>query len=255
MSDFNKFDYIERLKSRITSYPSRNEQIPNYIAALACEAPDMEDTLKDIYDSFSLINASGDQVDRFGEYVDVPQDGMDDVAYKDAIRKALWRKSYSGTIPEVIQVARQFTGSSVVGYLEMKPAAYNLHLDGLNITPDFKNILNINSVCGVGAYFSFYYGVGESFYFGGLGNSSGAKLLGIQQGGVYGVRDNTALGTNKNAYTSGGSDFSGLKVTPQLLGETGTTNAIGVNGVALGINKYKPIYEEIDNDIYFSGTY
>ena len=214
MSDWVEFDFEEAIRSRPTNYLRRDEQPVNVFAAMGVMHPEIEALAKYIYDSENIYNATGKELNRFGEYAAVARDGMSDDDYRVAIFNAVLSAAYSGTPPQVMNIAAVSTQSNDVEIVEMQCAAFSVHVTGQKVPASIDNLVDNASAAGVRAYVTFDYGMG-GFSLAGIDTQNGVALQAGEDTAIK-VGEDTALGILRGTTYLGGSyldtifNFGGL---------------------------------------------
>lgn len=212
--------------------------------------PQIESMARYIYLSESIYEASGIELDRFGEYADIARAGMTDSDYRQAILSKQQRQSFSGTPDQLLQLLEVQTGTGSIILTKRESAAVNLHIsDNANIDPTIAEFIDSMSIGGVRATISFGRGQ-KSFFFAGTKQTvlaigvNGGKILSTQKGKGIGITTSRSFAFN---------NLAGMLVTPDLLA-TGK-RVIGVNGRALALNKFSPKSAIANDGIRLAGTY
>ncbi|CAI1142796.1 hypothetical protein [Serratia ficaria] len=203
MSDWVDIDFISVIKQRPTDYLKKDEQVVDLFAAVATMHPEIELRAKYIYETQNIYNANGIELDRFGEYVDVIRDGMNDDNYRQAILLGKLSSQFSGTPDNVMVVAATATRSDDAELVEMFPAAHSVHVTGLNVPININEIVDMASIGGVRAYTTHDYGL-TGFSLAGIDVESGVALR-VGSSAAMKVDENTALGLNRGSVFIGGS--------------------------------------------------
>lgn len=193
MSDFTSLlwpdiDFQARIKSRITNQLSQGG-LPEIFAALGSNHQDIDEFTRYLYATQNILLASGIELDRFGEYVDVKRYGRDDFEYRLAILLAKYSKGYSGTPPEVMLAAAVLTQSLDVEMVEHRPAQASIHVTGLSVPLNINATLGSCAVAGVAIHTTHDYGT-DGFTLSGV-DKGGAFVLGVES-------DTTALAVDTN---------------------------------------------------------
>ncbi|MBV4411838.1 hypothetical protein J0B02_03155 [Enterobacteriaceae bacterium YMB-R22] len=214
--------------------------------------PKIESLCRYIYETESIYQATGKELDRFGEYVDLPRGNMSDDDYRNAILTKRRQNAASGTPPVIYYNTMVLTGAESMVITERKPASFNLHIhDDVTVPVNIRSLTDRAAAAGVSAYVTFSRGSG-AFFLAGIEKSQ--MILGVQKTKALGVDETHVVGLIMTRGL-GLSNLAGMNVTPLLLGVGG--KILGVNGKALGLNKFKPMAETaIDNNtVYLAGTY
>lgn len=96
MSDWIDVNTEATLKSRLTDYLTRGGQIPTVFAAIGVMHWQIAAMAKYIYLTEDITQATGLELERFGEYAGVTRQGLSDAAYRQAIFSSRQRQSFSG---------------------------------------------------------------------------------------------------------------------------------------------------------------
>lgn len=231
MSDWEKFDYEARIKTRPTEYLQRDKdkQIPNIFAAFASPLNELEEVNERIYLSQSIYNSNGVDLDRFGEYVGLPRGRMGDDDYRQEILRLKFTLAGSGTDADIFKLAQAVTNFADVILIEHEPASYVVHLSGPSIPKSINKVLDKASVGGVSASVTHDYGSG-AFALAGIDKRSGealqvgestalqagddTEIMGLNRGQVF-IRG-SRLASTRNITSSGGS----LAVNDDILADS-----------------------------------
>lgn len=213
-SDWQSFDYVERAKSRPTSYLTENMQPAEFFAAFVEPLQALEEVFQILYDSLSIYNASGIMLDAFGEMVNEPRLARDDVAYRAAILAKRFTAGGSGTPEEVMAAIAGLTNSQEGGVrlLDHYPAAYIAIIHGDTIPRSLPLQIHQNTVAGVAAYPVFDYAIG-GFELSGIGGET-LNVLGVRPGTdiALGSKPGTdiAIGVNSSFAALGGTRLASV---------------------------------------------
>lgn len=260
MSDWQTLNFDELAKSRPTKFLRKKSQITDLFAAIGTWNQKIEDACKYIWLTYDIYNATGAELDRFGEYVDEPRNGDNDDTYRNRILTAKYIADASGTAPGIYRAANLFTSSTKMSIIERYYASYNLHFyDDVIIPADISTQLDKVTAAGISAHATFSRGVGDSFWFAGITDK--VSVIGVNGSAdtAVGVNTNTALQVNDTS-ALGDENLTGLHAGTLYfaLGINGSNTALGQNGNAdhaIGINGSMPAGQVWDRGIYLAGTY
>lgn len=260
MSDWKTLNLDEIAKSRPTRFISKKSQIANLFAAIGKWNQKIEEACKYIWLTYDIYNATGVELERFGEYVDEHRNGDTDDVYRNRILTAKYIADASGTAPGVYRAASLFTESTKMSIIERYYASYNIHFyDDVIIPTDIRAQLDKVTAAGVSAHATFSRGVGDSLWFAGITDK--VSVLGVNGSAdtAVGVNTNKALQVNDTS-ALGDENLTGLHAGTLYfaLGINGTNAALGQNGStdhAIGINGSMPSGQVWDRGIYLAGTY
>ncbi|KLF56399.1 hypothetical protein YA36_14325 [Klebsiella aerogenes] len=245
MSDWVDYDFDSQIRRRPSSYLQDMKQPVDVFSAMGVMHPPIEALAKYIYDSENIYNASGYELDRFGEYANINRDGRSDDEYRVAILNAVLSASYSGTPWQVMNIAAASTRSTDVELVERSDAAFSVHITGVSIPENIDSLVDIASAAGVRAYATFDYGLG-GFSLAGIDTQSGYALQ-IADNTAMQVDDDTALGILRGATYLGGSYLDTVYAT------TGISGLLQVNGEYISVKNND--YLLIGSGFNVAGTY
>lgn len=250
MSDWVDIDALATMRGRLTDYLTRGESIPNVFAAMGAMHPQIERIAKYLYLSESIYEASGIELDRFGEYVDIARQGRSDSDYRQAILFKKQSQSFSGTIDELLQLLSSQANTDSIIITERKSAAINFHIsDNVLVNNETVKLLKSSSAAGVKTTITIGRGQ-KSFFFAGV--KSGVLAIGVEGGKILSTKDRKGFGViTKRQFAF--NNLSGLLVTPDILSTKG--GAIGVNGRALALNKFSSKSTIANDGIRLAGAY
>ena len=237
MSDWVDYDFDSQIRRRPTSYLQDLKQPVDVFSAMGVMHPQIEALAKYLYETEDIYNATGVELDRFGEYANVERDGRDDDAYRVAILNAVLSASYSGTPWQVMNIAAVSTRSQDVELVERSHAAFSVHVTGKSIPQDIDSLVDNASAAGVRAYATFDYGLG-GFSLSGIDTQSGYALQ-VANSTAMQVDVDTALGILRGASYLGGSYLDTVYAL------TGITGLLQVQNDYLGVK---------DNDYLLIGS-
>lgn len=213
MSDWDTFNYEGRIKTRPTSYLQQDpeKQIPNAMAAFVSPLNEREEVEERIYLSQSIYNATGIDLDRFGEYVGLNRNNLSDDEYRKQILRVKFTLGGSGTEADLMKLAQAITNFAEINFVEHPPAAFIVHASGPEVSPELLTSLDAAAAAGVRAYTTHDYGSG-SFMLAGIDVSSGVAMqVGVNT--AMQVGNNTALGLGKGSAYLGGSRLASYRQT------------------------------------------
>lgn len=245
MSDWIDYDFDSQIRRRPSSYLQDMKQPVDVFSAMGIMHPQIEALAKYIYDSENIYNASGYELDRFGEYANINRDGRSDNDYRVAILNAVLSASYSGTPWQVMNIAAASTRSTDVELVERSYASFSVHITGVSIPKDIDSLVDIASAAGVRAYATFDYGLG-GFSLAGIDTQSGYALQ-VSDNTAMQVDDGTALGILRGATYLGGSYLD------TVYAMTGLSGLLQVNGSYISVKNND--YLLIGSGISVAGTY
>jgi hypothetical protein len=224
VSDWLDVDFLALIRERPTNWLKKGDQVPELFSAVGIQHPEIEARAKYVYLTYSIYNAHGIELDRFGEYVDVGRDGRSDDDYRRAIMQAKLATAFSGTPDNVMVVAATTTSSTDIELVELSPAAFSVHATGPYVPENINAIVDHASVAGVRAYSTHDYGL-NGFSLAGIDISSGQALQ-VGTNTAMQVGDDTALGLNRGSVFISGS----------YLDAAGSVSGVlEVNGSYLGV--------------------
>lgn len=221
MSDWENFSYTERVKTRPTEYLQRDpgKQIPNAFAAMIEPLDVMEEVAERIYNSQSIYNATGRDLDRFGEYVSLPRSALSDNEYRELILKKKFTMGGSGTERDISKLASAVTNYARLYMIEHYPAAYIMHISGPIVPTEICKILDQASVGGVRAYSTHDYGLG-GFALAGIDVAQGQALQVDIDAAMRSGNELQAMGLNRGGtYVNGSRLAAGAQVRTKLGGD------------------------------------
>lgn len=218
MSDWNTFDYEARLKTRPTDYlqKDKDKQIPEAMAAFVSPLNEREEVEQKIYLTQSIYNATGIDLDRFGEYVGLARNGLTDDEYRKQILRVKFTLGGSGTEADLMKLAQAITNFAEIKFVEHKPAAFIMHASGPQVSSELLRSLDAAAAAGVRAYTTHDYGEG-SFELAGIDVSSGMALK-VGNNTAMQVAEDTALGIGKGSAYLGGSRLGSTRQTDETGG-------------------------------------
>ncbi|CBX44536.1 hypothetical protein P88_00250 [Erwinia phage phiEt88] len=224
MSDWLDIDLSELIEKRPTDWLDKGGQVGRLFSAVGTLNPGIEARYKYIYQTQSIYNAHGIELDRFGEYVGVLRDGMSDDKYRREIMQAKLATSFSGAPDNVIYVTSTITEATSVELVEVFPASFMVHTDGLQVPVNINEIIDNAAIGGVRAYCTHDYGL-NGFSLAGIDVESGQALQ-VGANTAMQAGDNEALGLNRGSVFISGSylDAAGA-----------ISGVLSVNGSYLGI--------------------
>lgn len=231
MSDWETFDYEARIKTRPTDYLQRDKekQIPESFAAFVSPLNEREEVEERIYLSQSIYNATGIDLDRFGEYVGLERENRSDDEYRKQILRVKFTLGGSGTEADLMRLAKAITNFAEITFVEHKPAAFMLHASGPQVSAELLTSLDAAAAAGVRAYTTHDYG-GGSFELAGIDVSSGVAMQ-VDDDTAMQVDDNTALGLGKGSAYLGGSNLASSQQTDQKDGVIGVKSIDGEDSI------------------------
>lgn len=247
MSDWNTFDYEARIKTRPTDYlqKDKDKQIPNAMAAFVSPLNEREEVEERIYLSQSIYNATGIDLDRFGEYVGLKRNGLNDTEYRKQILRVKFTLGGSGTEADLMKLAQAITNFAEIKFVEHKPAAFIMHASGSQVSSELLASLEVAAAAGVRAYTTHDYGTG-SFELAGI-DVRGGTALKVGNNTAMKVAENTALGVGKGSAYIGGSrlgstlqtdDKNGLISVKSISGEDSILSDDNGNMFIAMVNAY-----------------
>jgi hypothetical protein len=222
-SDWKTFNYVERAKTRPTSYLTEELQPAQFFAAFVEPLQQLEEVYQLLYDSLSIYAATGIMLDAFGEMVNEPRLARDDTVYRAAILAKRFTAGGSGTPEELMAAISGLTNAPAGGVriLNHFPAAYIAIIHGDNILPTLPTQIHRNTVAGVAAYPVFDYAIG-GFELSGIGGAA-VNVLGIRPGA------DVAAGSKP------GTDVAvGVNASIAALGGTRLASSLELNGIDYG---------------------
>lgn len=227
MSDWDTFDYEARIRTRPTDYlqQDKEKQIPESFAAFVSPLNEREEVEERIYLSQSIYNATGIDLDRFGEYVGLARENRSDDEYRKQILRVKFTLGGSGTEADLTKLAQAITNFAAVKFVEHQPASFIMHASGPQVSSELLTALDAAAVAGVRAYTTHDYGTG-SFELAGIDVSSGVALQ-VGPNTAMQVADNTALGLGKGSAFLGGSRLGSVLQTG---GDDGVISVKNVEG-------------------------
>ncbi|QAX92348.1 structural protein [Pantoea phage vB_PagM_LIET2] len=205
-SDWVDFNYVERAKSRPTTYLKEDLQPAEVFAAFIEPLQMLEEVFRILYDSLSINTASGIMLDAFGEMVNEPRLARDDTTYRAAILAKRFTAGGSGTHEEVMAAIAGLTNGKV-RLIDHFPASFVAIINGDSIPQNLPLRMHQNTVAGVAGYPVFDYGAG-GFELSGIGGAA-TNVLGIHPD------NDTAVGIHPDADT-----VMGVNASIQALGGT-----------------------------------
>lgn len=133
-------------------------QQPNFLSLLAApiaQVQDLETAFQELKTLRSLPNASGGQLDVLGAILTQPRNGQTDDLYRRYLAARILLNRSSGTIEQILEIFGLITYAASMQLKEFQPAAIELHLYGVAITPAqaalYLQILNQARAAAVGA--------------------------------------------------------------------------------------------------------
>lgn len=88
------------------------------LKAFADEIQELEDAIHEQLSERLLENATGDQLDQYGELVDQPRDGRSDDTYRVLIRVKILRNTSEGTPERLIKILNKLTRPQLIDYTD-----------------------------------------------------------------------------------------------------------------------------------------
>lgn len=138
MSDFPVKVAPQHLEEALAQLAQQFHDKPNIAALLAAfieQIQDLEDVLVSLHDLRNIDVASDTQLDGIGLIVGEGRGGRDDPSYRSAIRARISLNNSSGTIEELIALARAIVGLVDVQFTDYYPAGFELTVID-PVTPD-----------------------------------------------------------------------------------------------------------------------
>ncbi|WP_173633696.1 hypothetical protein [Paramixta manurensis] len=243
-------DFGVVIRKRPTDYLQQHNQVPLLFDSIGVLHNNIEVLSKYIYETESIYNATGIELDRFGEYVNLTRNGLMDDDYRNEILITRRRLSTSGTPYDVYYNTGVLTNSQDMVITERLYSSFNLHVyDDVEIPFKIDSLVDAASAAGVSVNVTFSRGT-TSFFLAGIERYK--QILGVNTNYALGVSSSNLLGVTTERGL-GLSNLVGMNITPLLLGVGG--KVLGADGKAIGLNKYKPIASTDNNVTYLVGTY
>ena len=127
--------------------------LQSLIIALCSSGQDIQNNLQDLLTKRWLSTAIGVQLDGIGEILGLARiPGQSDDSYREALTFQVKINNGSGTPEQVIDAAKFFTKASMIWYIDVFPAAYEMISNGLNFPPvpsDVARAIQMVSPAGV----------------------------------------------------------------------------------------------------------
>lgn len=256
MSDWENFSYTERVKTRPTEYLQRDpgKQIPNAFAAMVEPLDVMEEVAERIYNSQSIYNATGRDLDRFGEYVGVSRNSRSDDAYRQDILRRKFTEGGSGTEADVSKLASAVTNYARLYMIEHYPAAYIMHISGPIVPTDICKILDQASVGGVRAYSTHDYGLG-GFALAGIDVAQGQALQVDVETAMRAGNETQAMGLTRGGnYITGSRLAAGGQVRTTVGGDLQVNDDLLVDEAGNNFYVGYPDYSDGTNSAMLCGA-
>lgn len=201
------YAYQDVGRDRLTSYLLQNFQPGETIRSLLTPFRDLEYLHHQLFDMLSIVRATGQGLDAFGEMVKIARLGRDDDTYRRAILAKRFSSGGSGTEPEIKRAIKNIatyvdeTGAEQPAetfIVNHYPAAWIAVVNKATrgIEDNFADLVGSMADAGVRGYETHDYGVG-GFALSGVGGRL-FNALGIAPTPVFGI-DDQLLGLNETA--------------------------------------------------------
>jgi len=134
---------------------SESNKIFDLITPFLQEVQDIETMLNGLRENCDLAVAEGLQLDKIGDIIVLPRNGLDDTAYRAALMLQNSLNIGNGNPETLITLVKNFTGSTIANYAEPCPARFQFDVDTFTDPKGLRDRLNRLKPVAVG--FDLYY--------------------------------------------------------------------------------------------------
>lgn len=138
---FEEVDIDGKVEERILQQFRSSTNIKALIKGLMDPVKSTQEDLLHLTQNLNLETAEGFFLDNIGNLVGVLREGRDDDDYRDAIKLGVVLNNSSGTLPEVSQLVKSFSGSSSVRTFEHETGMVIFAVDSDNYIDELPNIV------------------------------------------------------------------------------------------------------------------
>ncbi len=126
-------DYCTEAKARLAEQYKNSPLLQGLLCSLIAEYENLEMVFYDMKLNRAIDTATVQQLDELGAIVVLPRKGLDDTAYREAIRAQIYYNTSNGTAEDVISFVKTVTNATAVLYNESYPAGINIFTNGNNL--------------------------------------------------------------------------------------------------------------------------
>ena len=126
-------NHIEEARARLIGQYKNKSKLEGFIESLVKQIKDLEDAGHNLYGLLDIDNSIGTQLDKIGEIVGQPRQGLTDSEYRIFLNAKIGINISQGEIPRVIDIWKLITNAHIVHLMEMFPAS--LALESSNEVP------------------------------------------------------------------------------------------------------------------------
>lgn len=135
-------DAFARLPATYRGTPEQPTTTELALRAVLTPLVPLRQAVDDLITQTSIDNATGVWLDEIGVIVGRPRAGVNDDTYRRYLRAQIATNKSSGTIPEILRIARLIVGDGPTLKLRNTGAcAYVLEVDAVDISPETSTVL------------------------------------------------------------------------------------------------------------------
>lgn len=147
--------YCDKLKPRLIEQFKLKENLTNLLCNILSQADYLESTLFDINLLRLLDSATGENLNLYGQILDVPRYGIPDEEYRIKLKGKIGSIISSGEANKILFTAKFLSGASNASITEVFPGSLIITINSISIPDNFLSLLN--NIRPVGVYLEVYY--------------------------------------------------------------------------------------------------